>query len=514
MKKFSSMLLSLVVLISLLAGCTSAPAQAPTPEASVPGAAAQAEVPTVRLLIPTLYNVPTTERQNEVSAAVNEYLDENGYPFHLQLDILGVGDWFTQPFMALAAGEEVDLWMPFDGSDQSLQNQYNNGYVLALDAYLDNELKDTMALPELQAILSAGQINGTTYAIPAAKGYTLQYCFLYNKDIADELGLDMESVKSLDDLTPIFAQVKSAYPDLVTVSRIGSDTIGLDCAMSIDTYYQTFNLCDSVSLLNGSATAENYFASDAFREATSLAWASAGYTDPDASANPDNNAAEENLFYSGQIFSTFGLYSMSTENVEKTLSAQYGRNFGCIALGKTCNATNLPTMGIGYTCKHPSEAAQMLNLMYTDEFVINTIFYGIEGKDYFREPDGMVSFPEGVNLSNMEYGLGTINGMYGNQFITYPHKNGTQPDDIDYMRELVGSAVFSPAYGFVFDTTDVAVNSTAVANVIGQYHTALISGDVDPEIYLPEFLDALEAAGVDEIVSAAQTQLDAYMKKG
>ena len=38
-----------------------------------------------------------------------------------------------------------------------------------------------------------------------------------------------------------------------------------------------------------------------------------------------------------------------------------------------------------------------------------------------------------------------------------------------------------------------------------------MSGAVDPEAVLPEFLSKLEAAGINEFVAAAQAQLDAYM---
>lgn len=514
MKKLVAAFLSMAMLVSMLAGCGAASSDTQdTQDSTAQSTAGTGDVPVLKVTFPTLYNVPSTERQQEVSGVINDYLDENGYEFHVSLEIVGPGDYATQSAMALAAGEEIDVFMPFDGTANAVPNMVSNGYLLELDEYLDEELKDTLAILELQKLLPFGRSGGKTYAIPAAKGFTLAYCFLYNKDIAEELGIDMSQVDSLEDLGGIFEQVKAGRPDVTPVGTVGSTTVGLEIGMKTDRYYQVMDVTSGVTLVGDSTKAENYYASEAFEAAVNLAyeWAQAGYTNPDNSSNSEVNAIEENMFYNGQIFSIFGLYSTTPENIEKTMTASYGRTIGCIPLGSTCNVSMVPGWSIAYTTQHPSESAQFLNLMFTDEFVLNTMFYGIEGKDYVWETDEMVAYPDGVNMTTMEYGLGTNNGMYGNQFITWPHKDGVQPDDLDYMKELMANAVFSPAYDFVFDNSNVATNLTAISNTIAQYRDALCYGDVDPAEYLPQFLSALEAAKIDDVIAEAQTQLDAFM---
>lgn len=300
---------------------------------------------------------------------------------------------------------------------------------------------------------------------------------------------------------------------MVVVGNVGNDTIGLDVGLGTDQYYQVMDICSGVTVSGDSTKAENYFRSDAFIDAVNMAyaWSQAGYTDPNSSSNSEQTSIEENLFYSGQIFSMFGLYSNKPENVSAMLTNANGRELGCIPLGNTCNATMVPSLGIAYTTKHPRECAQLINLMMTDPFVVNTVFYGIEDKDYIWATEDTVAYPEGVDMNTMEYGLGTINGMYGNQFITYPHVDGTHADDLAYMKELTKNAVFSPVFGFVFDPSNVSTNMSAVANVIGQYRDALRYGDVDPEVYLPQFWEALDDAGINAVIEEVQTQIDAYM---
>jgi len=47
--------------------------------------------------------------------------------------------------------------------------------------------------------------------------------------------------------------------------------------------------------------------------------------------------------------------------------------------------------------------------------------------------------------------------------------------------------------------------------VVKQYSVSLNSGSADPEVYIPQFLDALEQAGIDELIAAKQEQFDAWL---
>ena len=52
---------------------------------------------------------------------------------------------------------------------------------------------------------------------------------------------------------------------------------------------------------------------------------------------------------------------------------------------------------------------------------------------------------------------------------------------------------------------------TAVSAVIGQYAPALECGIVEPEETIPAFIDALETAGINEVIAENQAQLDAWL---
>jgi len=47
--------------------------------------------------------------------------------------------------------------------------------------------------------------------------------------------------------------------------------------------------------------------------------------------------------------------------------------------------------------------------------------------------------------------------------------------------------------------------------VVDQYFDVLTYGDVNPDEYLPQFLSALNAAGINEVMAEYQTQVDAWL---
>ena len=65
----------------------------------------------------------------------------------------------------------------------------------------------------------------------------------------------------------------------------------------------------------------------------------------------------------------------------------------------------------------------------------------------------------------------------------------------------------------MFDNTPVENQMAALGNIAAQYALALDCGAVDPETELPKFLDALEAAGMQDYVAEANAQLEAYLNK-
>ena len=104
-------------------------------------------------------------------------------------------------------------------------------------------------------------------------------------------------------------------------------------------------------------------------------------------------------------------------------------------------------------------------------------------------------------------------GIMGNQFIMYSMDGITKASDIPFMADNMENTKKSPVFGFTVNVENIKSQVSAVSNVIAQYEGGLYTGELDPEVYIPKFLEELDAAGKSTMLPEAQTQLDGWLKK-
>ena len=90
--------------------------------------------------------------------------------------------------------------------------------------------------------------------------------------------------------------------------------------------------------------------------------------------------------------------------------------------------------------------------------------------------------------------------------------DGTFEDRREENKKFMQNAVASPIYGFNLNPESVKGAVASISNVESQYLGGLLTGELNPEEYIPKFVQALKDAGIDEVVQEAQTQLDAWLK--
>ena len=208
-------------------------------------------------------------------------------------------------------------------------------------------------------------------------------------------------------------------------------------------------------------------------------------------------------------FVSQGGVSLSAESFSKTT----GKNLASVPM------TDLNTMtgtvvnfswGVPTSCEHPEKVIQSLELVYTDTDLANLLNYGVEGVHYVtREGSQIIDYPEGVDSQSCGYG--SFIGSYGDITKTYQRAPITDEFIASIPNYMIPNAPVSKYLGYNFDTSSVAAEVAAVNAVIGQYAPALECGIVDPNVVLPEFLSALETAGIDKVIAENQAQLDAWL---
>ncbi len=516
-KKFLATVLSLVLAGTLLAGCGSSSDGGAGTEASSDStgsdtASAATETTTtngepsvITLDMSTLFIVPSLEATQTVEDVINDYLKntlhEENYTIHLK--ITAIADYLQKIPMELASGgdEAPDIVQVFSLSDWA-----NQGYIIPLDDYTDNELKPTLDM--IGNIVGSGKLSGHLYMVPRYFGTVLDWKFIYNKELVDASGVDVSKATDIDSLGDVLAELKEAYPDehfLVYCDQFNMLYNSKTKTSQVGTYTAT---------VGESTTLYNYYETDAFKNAIYKAYEfrQKGYTDPEGSAN---TLSHDEVVMGGSSKGVIMGHSADADAIAEMFTEQnsYGATFGAVSIGIDNLSTDTLGIGISHSCKDPASAAKFINLLYTDEFIWDTLIYGAEGQDYeWNEDHTLAHYPDGLDFNSIPYNCLYSCGMIGNGFqgIQFEGNSANSGSDNVYGKKLMEEAWCPPLYGFTPSTINVMNEVTAVSNVVEQYNDVLTYGDVDPDVEYPKFLQALKDAGIDKILEDYQQQADEW----
>lgn len=428
----------------------------------------------------TFNNIPTEEDLDVVEEEINKITREK-IGAEITLKPISIADYVNKVSLSLQGGEKIDVY----------QSLGNFGNCVSTDMCYDiSDLIDSCA-PETKALLGdkfldACKVNGKLYGIPTYKPFALTPMFIYRKDIADELGIDMSTVNSVEDVTPILEQVKKAKSDMIPLAPVQNGVSGLEMTMGdidwlSDDYYKPVGV-----LMDGNMTVQDLYTTDTFKSRCDLArtWYNEGLIMKDA-ATTTSTAAE--CMSSGNYFGYIAAYSYPEADTAASLQAQCGGfELGAKMIGDAYLGTgdiNAVSWMIASTTDVPEAALKFLNLTYTDKDIVNLLIYGIEGRDYIMNDDGTVSYPEGEDSTTVPYTAQLSCGTLGNFFIMYPTA-GTDPASLEWEQKQNEEAKTSPAMGFTFDSSKLNTQYTAVKNAISQYLPGLLCGSVDPNTEL------------------------------
>lgn len=502
MKKLIGLLVCVTVALTACSGTASS-----STSASGSGASA-GEVEEIVFATWTINSPPTEEGLQAVEDAINEItVDKIGVKVDYQ--VYPVAEYFNKVSMELQSGGQIDAFCAV----QNFQSILSSDMCYDITDLLDENCPDVKELiPE--DWWSCVSQDGRIYALPIWMPSALYINLTWRSDIADELGISLDDVNSVEDLSDVFAKVKEAHPEMYPL--IGGNLgwggwTGMTYAIPGVDAMGDNPLMPAGVLMGDSDTVVNLFETEEYAEQMALVrdWYQKGYIMQDLVTYTGTNI---DLLAAGNGFANITGQGGHPDYVATNGSNQTGQPLEGKALGEavlsTNNVTNQP-LCVASTSEHPEAALKFLNLTYCDADIANLILWGIEGRDYVVNPDGTVQPPEGFDSASVPYPGGYIN--YGNAYsgLEYPAV-GTSQESVEFGVENNYNAAHSRSFGFVFDPSNVTAQYAAVNNVIMQYYCGLDCGSVDPETTIPAFNQALKDAGIDEIIAEKQAQYDAW----
>lgn len=538
MKKLLALLLAAVMVLGL-AACgsgTSTPAETTAAPAASSDASADnaADTTAAAALDPVTIKIwfhgsnVTPDASAKVMEQVNAYLKDK---INVTVDpIWGTwGDFDTASVTSLAGGDDVDIYFTCNWSADEYNKYARDGYWVKLDDMLDTyapELKSTIPQGIWDCAVTNG-IDGTgIYAVPALKDTATQNTWDVNGTLLAELGYDVDAVCAAgidyysDEFEEMLKKAKEYkasqgetdfYPlvvEPVVLERMvtGSSIVtgDLNGAYMLSYYYDTEHPSHDLG-----SQLVNKYGTEEFKKYAERTYdlAQKGYISPSTqnvgTSNDYLSACQASASY---LFGTQS-YAYGYEATTRGVRGIDVRYVPADAPYMDATSGQGAMMAISATSKNPERALMFLNLLNTDPALMTLMNYGVEGTNYTTNSDGTISFVDDTHGGYMPW----RNGM-GNVRILPP----TADEGVTYWDDFsayYNSAEALPYGGFIFDNSSVSTEGAALANVYAEYAFNLMSGAVNPDTALPEFLSKMESAGIDAFVAEANSQLNAYLGK-
>lgn len=500
MKKLIALLCMAAVMVGLFAGC------APESHVGADG------IVTMDWYYP---GGAKSEDAEMVEAKLNEYIGEK---IGLNLNFVGMtnNDYTTSVPTILRAGQSAGIVTIYGMDYYQLCKE---GALYPMTDLLEQYGTGTKKLFK-DVVWKGLETDGEIYMVPTFKDNANVMGYIYNKTMADDLGIDMSEydvkISTLDDeefLMDVLEKRNEKYPEDAGTPLLNNAT-SLEYFINLVNFGQ--NAFISANYKNNPAVAGyddktvfNFYATEEYRqlclkrqrlcEAGVIAWdyAAGGYGTSTSFIVPSW----------GYVVISDHQYSKNWESV----LVRFDTVWGSIA-NYTVAGTAIPA-----NCPDPEKAMQFIELLNTDPYIGTLMHFGIQDV-HWKLQDGKV-VTEGTR--NDEDSEGGWRNWYGMGFGAVTNLEHAPEEDVGkegyLLQELTkaNEEADMPTYiGFVFDPEPVANEIAACNNVVHEYNTELIAGHYDSaedvDMALQMFNDKLIANGVERIVAECQRQMDAW----
>lgn len=451
---------------------------------------------TLKVVFPGGTGAPASEEK--VEAAINEIIAEY-MDAEVDLEILEWGVYNDQQRLILSAGEDYALVHTSSGTSTFASSHQIMDITDLAPIYAPN------AMAEFEKYLPACTIDGKLYGFPTFHEYSYYGGLEAVTSILDELGIDPSTITTWEDVDGLLATVKEAHPDMNIL--ICADGNMLNQYYTVGVFDE---ISDGVAIYADDEETKviNMYDTPEYKELAEVAydWNQKGYIIPDATTYTETR---QELLAAGNSFGFIGRVHPGSVTQELKNSGVHMTVMPIVRDIVRTGGVNFSQYMVPSGCKNPEKALKLLDIMYTNEDVINLLSYGIEGEDYeIKDAENrVVGYPEGVDQTNV--GWNNETWLVGNGVKAYVWES--DPVDIwAQYEDLNNNSAVSPLFGFTFSSENVKPEITAISNVLSKYEQVIDCGYADPEESLPEFIQALQDAGIDRVIEEAQKQIDEW----
>lgn len=350
------------------------------------------------------------------------------------------------------------------------------------------------------------KINGRIYGIPVLKDMGSENMFRLNADYFEgEKGMKIPERMAFEDIEPYLSAYKEDHPSSYPLAMDKSGLPGFTNFLE--------RIVDNVIVIpydqekpEAIAFWDNEELMDRYRLLHK--WYKEGYIQPDAATIDSTNTDRTIPVRIGVAWKGYQGYSNPADwgfNVKTSIydGPYISRTSEQGAMFAVCEACDE---------EHMKACLKYMELLGTDRKFRDILGYGIEGKHFEYLPNGTVfRLKAGQDRYNTRlYQTGSVvNASVESASKTFL----ADPDQWKKVfEEYETDGIYSRTNGFSYDPARKEDIITAVLAIYNDYAAELRTGTSDPDTVIPKMKKRMEAAGIDELLSDINTELDNWLK--
>ena len=452
----------------------------------------------------------------EVWTLWNEELQSYLPGVTVEFDLLPPYEYADRFKLAMAANEQIDIanrmWM------MNFFQELDRGALMPLNDLLAEHGQGILdTVPEFA--LNTVSFGGEIYNIPTSWAADWRPGFRFHKELADKTGMEEKSRR----IAASELATRQVYDLLETYLQQAQedDVLGTGISPTLLSWvwgkgYE--GVARGVSIRQDGSDFElvNIYETDSFRTVIEVAadWFAKGYirkdylgTDIQELRKDDGKPLGEGAVIWVHLYDpTKSAEETARYNIPIVVHAGAAQAF----VGHSPGPNNL---AIPTTAKHPEQAMQLINLLFTERELYFRLTYGIDGKHYANRTEHDF---EPIGYTGIQGSEDSPYGLYpwavGNfqDFILWPQgTDGKEWKDRQY--SITADARTSPLVGFPKDVSGLTTEIAQIQAVETEMVDSLLSGALpDWEATYDTFIEKLRAAGVDRVRETLQSQIDAW----
>ncbi|MGI5856398.1 MAG: ABC transporter substrate-binding protein [Candidatus Merdivicinus sp.] len=438
--------------------------------------------------------------QAAVLEAVNKAAQADGV--NVTVTVKFLDDYWNKLALAVAGGESYDIaW----AHSSTLSDLVSKKVYQPIDEALQSNGQDLLAnTPDY--VLKGGTVNEKVYALPRVIPMTaFNNTWNIRGDIREKYNIP--EIKTIEDLEAYFDAILANEPDMYAI--VGSNMQPMYPVYA--DYY--FPIGDGgvnpvyIDPTDSSYTVKSFWDSEAFTKVCEKRkeWYDKGYLPVDSS----NLESEDTGFDYGMVGCVAANLMRASERIDTFLTNVPDGKIETVLLEPETRHIYMAgdnMLAVPSTSKHVNEAVAFINWFKKDQENYDLWSYGVEGTNYTLT-DGAVDVS-----ATAEANIYSMNTWMWNDIRLARFSANYPKEDIETLKTWDEGADVTPFVGFTVDQSKIKSQISQVTAVMNEYAQNLGKGVTDINEVRDEIMEKMNAAGLQDIITEVQAQVDAYVK--